>query len=178
VTFQNDDTNPLVIDASQPKPTFYPLVSQGNTCGTPLDATNTSGDDPSATGFNNAVPSCATRAGDSKHGDNPSQLYQGIQSDGTIGAPTVGTDYEFSLLGGEDRLSSTAMETFTQNNGFRNCFTCHNTQPINLNGTPATQTDIVNGTVLLARPALINVSHLFSEFILRDQEEIAAAAGK
>jgi hypothetical protein len=184
VTFQNDDTNPLVIDASQPKPTYYPMVSQGITCGTPLDSTNTSGDDPNASGSNNAVPTCLTRKDDLANGDNPSKLYQGYQVDPktgklttTIGAPTVGTDYEFSILGGEDRLSSTSMETFTQNNGFRNCFTCHNTQPVNYNGTPATQTDVVNGTVLLAKPAMINVSHLFSEFILRDQEAIAAAAG-
>jgi hypothetical protein len=176
VSFQNDDTNPLVIDASQMSPTFYPNVSQGTTCGTPLDASNMSGDNPSATGSTNTVPACSTREDD--HKDKPANLYAGIQENGSIGPPAVGTDYEFSLLGGEDRLSSTAMETYTQNNGFRNCFTCHNTQPINLNGTPATQTDVANGTVLLARPAMINVSHLFSEFILRDQEEVAATSGK
>jgi hypothetical protein len=88
----------------------------------------------------------------------------------------VGTDYEFSLLGGEDRLSSTSMETFTQNNGFRNCFTCHNTKPVNVNGVPAQGSDGPND-VLLAKPALINVSHLFSEFLLQDRERTAAAPG-
>ncbi len=84
----------------------------------------------------------------------------------------MGTDYEFSLLGGEDRLSSTSMETFTQNNNFRNCFTCHNTKPVNVNGVPAQPTDGAND-VLLAKPAMINVSHLFSEFLLQDREETA-----
>jgi hypothetical protein len=184
-TFQNDETNPLVIGAAQTPPVVYPDVSQGSTCGTPLDSTNTSGNDrPQASGSNNSVPGCATRQEDLAQHQDPLKLYEGFQVDAhgnltnTQGAPTVGTDYEFSILGGEDRLSSTAMETFTQNNGFRNCFTCHNTKPINLNGTPATQTDVANGTVLISKPAMLNVSHLFSEFILRDQEEVAAAMGK
>jgi hypothetical protein len=191
VSFQNDNTNPMVIGASQTPPNLYPLVSQGSTCGTPLDSTDTSGDQPNASGSNNAVPGCFTRVGDLAKGDNPSDLYatSWAQGEGDAGCdaagapsclavnPSEGTDYEFSLLAGEDRLSSTSMETFTQNNGFRNCFTCHNTEPINLNGTPATQTDVMNGTVLLAKPAMINVSHLFSEFILRDNEEVTAAGG-
>lgn len=174
VTFQNDSTNPMIIGVcgsqtagsttcQPPNPiNLYPNVSQGITCGTPLDSTDTSGDSPNANGLNNAVPGCPTRADDIMNGDNPLQLYNTAQVD---------TDYEFSLTAGEDRLSSTAMETFTQNNGFRNCFTCHNTQPINTNGTPLQPGD----TPLLTRPAMINVSHLFSEFILRDNEEIANA---
>ncbi len=176
VTFQNDDTNPLVIGASQDPVVLYPDVSQGTTCGTPLDATNPSGNDPNATGATNTTPSCGTRADALHAGDNPSDLYKGKQKDGTFGVPTVGTDYEFSILGGEDRLSSTAMETFTQNNGFRNCFTCHNTKPVNVNGVPAQGSDGPND-VLLSKPALINVSHLFSEFLLQDRERTAAAPG-
>jgi hypothetical protein len=88
--------------------------------------------------------------------------------------PTVGTDYEFSILGGEDRLSSTSMESFTQNNGFRNCFTCHNTKPVDANGVPVQG---ASDDVLLTKPAMINVSHLFSEFLLQDRERTAAATG-
>ena len=105
-----------------------------------------------------------------QQGDKPSDLYKGKKSDGTFGVATVGTDYEFSLLGGEDRLSSTSMETFTQNNGFRNCFTCHNTKPVGINGIPATASDAPSD-VLLNKPALINVSHLFSEFLLQNREQ-------
>ncbi len=50
MTFQNDETNPLVIDATLPRPTFYPSVSQGITCGTPLDSSNLSGNAPTASG--------------------------------------------------------------------------------------------------------------------------------
>jgi hypothetical protein len=181
VTFQNDETNPMVIDSTLPHPTFYPSVSQGITCGTPLDSSNVSGNDPGATGASNAVPTCTTRADDMAAGDNPLNLYQGVTIDSKTGAKTFGqlmkgTDYEFSLLGGEDRLSSTAMETFTQNNNFRNCFTCHNTKPVNVNGVPAQPTDGAND-VLLSKPAMINVSHLFSEFLLQDREETAPATG-
>jgi hypothetical protein len=175
-TFQNDDTNPLVIGATKDPVVLYPDVSQGVTCGTPLDSKVTSGNDPNATGANNTTPSCGTRADALHVGDNPSNLYKGKQKDGTFGVPLVGTDYEFSILGGEDRLSSTAMETFTQNNGFRNCFTCHNTKPVNVNGVPAQRSDDPND-VLLSKPALINVSHLFSEFLLQDRERTAAAPG-
>jgi hypothetical protein len=157
-TFQNDATNPLVIGALQKPPNLYLGVSQGNFCGTPLDSTNTSGDSPQATGANNSVPGCSTRADALANGDDPMQLFA---------TEKAGTDSEFSLLGGEDRLSSTAMETFTQNGAFNNCFTCHNTRPVNSNGVPAQEGD----TPLLAKPALINVSHMFSEFVLREQEE-------
>jgi hypothetical protein len=80
-----------------------------------------------------------------------------------------GTDSPFSLLGGEDRLSSTAMETFTQApDAFPNCFSCHNTQPITTNGTP--QSRDPTSTLTITKPALINVSHIFSEFVLRESE--------
>jgi hypothetical protein len=78
-----------------------------------------------------------------------------------------GTDSPFSLLGGEDRLSSTSMETFTQSaDAFPNCFSCHNTQPVTANGTPPARDP---GTPLvLSKPALINVSHMFSEFLSQE----------
>ncbi len=50
---------------------------------------------------------------------------------------TNGSDAASSILAGEDRLSSTAMESFTQGpDSFNNCFTCHNTQAITGNGIP------------------------------------------
>jgi hypothetical protein len=57
------------------------------------------------------------------------------------------------VLAGEDRLSSTAMESFTQlendpnGNSFPNCFSCHDTQAVA--GLNASR---------------LNVSHLFSKF--------------
>jgi len=179
---------------------LYPNVSQGTFCGTPLDSTNTSGDSPDANGTNNTVPGCSTRADDLAWGDNPVELYatQFFQGGGpndspggaacnpTCGDPTnpggvppifaLGTDYEFSLLGGEDRLSSTVMETFTQNNTFHNCFACHNTEPVSTNGVPYDPNNPGGQQPLLTRPANMNVSHLFSEFILRDATEVCSAA--
>ena len=108
--------------------------------------------------MNNTVPGCSTRADDLARGDNPSVDFA---------THKVGTDSEFSILGGEDRLSSTAMESFTQNGTFHNCFACHNTEPISTNGTPYVPNTGL--TPLLTKPALINVSHLFSEFVLREQ---------
>ncbi|HXX70207.1 MAG TPA: hypothetical protein VEK07_23710 [Polyangiaceae bacterium] len=192
VSLQNDDgTNPLVVGACgtgstciPPNPQdLYPNVSQGTFCGTPLDSTNTSGDSPLATGANNTVPGCSTRVDDLAWGDDPVVLYNNTFTSGSgkgdpNGVPPLfaaGTDYEFSLLGGEDRLSSTAMETFTQNGTFHNCFACHNTQPISTNGVPISPAD-PNGKPLLTTPALINVSHLFSEFVLRDAEEVCSAS--
>ena len=41
----------------------------------------------------------------------------------------VGPDNPASITGGEDTMSSTAMESFTQNSdAFPNCFTCHDTR--------------------------------------------------
>jgi hypothetical protein len=68
------------------------------------------------------------------------------------------------------------METFTQNNTFHNCFACHNTQPISTNGTPYDPNNPGGLQQLLLKPANINVSHLFSEFILRDSEEVCGAS--
>ena len=80
-----------------------------------------------------------------------------------------GSDSEFSILAGEDRMSSTAMESFTQAPAdFNNCFTCHNTLPITANGVP---TDRDSGSVIeLLKPGLLNVSHILSQFLLEEHE--------
>jgi hypothetical protein len=166
---QNDKNSPLVVAAQQKDP--MASISEGTFCGTPLDGTDTSGDAPTASGANNSVPGCQTRADLLKTGLDPLKAFQ--DHDPAFG----GTDSPFSILGGEDRLSSTSMESFTQNGQFNNCFTCHNTQPITSNGTPASLAAGVEQSIKFA--AKINVSHLFSEFILREQDELAtAAAGK
>jgi hypothetical protein len=163
MSLQNDDTSPLVVGSKQNPPNLYPEISQGNFCGTPLDSQNISGDSPNAKGHN-TVPNCTTREDDFKNHLLPSPLFASHDPD------NGGTDSAFSLLGGEDRLSSTSMETFTQNGNFNNCFQCHNTQPVSTNGTPFTGA----GTALIPHAAMINVSHLFSEFVLEEQEEAAA----
>jgi hypothetical protein len=79
---------------------------------------------------------------------------------------TNGSDSPYSILAGEDRMSSTAMESFTQAPGnFNNCFTCHNTEAINANGVPTKRQP---GSVNLLNPGLLNVSHVISNFILED----------
>jgi hypothetical protein len=80
-----------------------------------------------------------------------------------------GSDSPYSILAGEDRMSSTAMESFTQAPGaFNNCFTCHNTQSITANGVP------LNGNrsgIILLEPGLLNVSHILSQFVLEECAE-------
>jgi len=79
---------------------------------------------------------------------------------------TDGSDSPYSILAGEDRMSSVAMESFTQPAGnFNNCFTCHNTQAINTNGVPLVRQP---GSVKLLDPGLLNVSHVVSQFVLED----------
>jgi hypothetical protein len=79
-----------------------------------------------------------------------------------------GDDSVYSLLAGEDRLSNTAMESFTQAaNSFPNCFSCHNTQAVTARGVSANRD--ANSPVLLG-PKLINISHVFSQFV---REELA-----
>jgi hypothetical protein len=79
-----------------------------------------------------------------------------------------GTDSEFSILAGEDRLSSTAMESFTQSPAaFPNCFSCHSTQAITARGIPLDQDR--NG-VLVLEPKLLNVSHVLSQFVIEERE--------
>jgi hypothetical protein len=65
-----------------------------------------------------------------------------------------GQSSDEGMVAGEDRLSSTAMESFTQTD-FPNCFSCHNTQRV---------TDDPASTVLL-NPKLLNVSHVMSKFL-------------
>jgi hypothetical protein len=77
-----------------------------------------------------------------------------------------GADSKYSILAGEDRMSSTAMESFTQPPGsFQNCFSCHNTRAINSNGVAV---DDQKEGVKLLEPGLLNVSHVISQFILED----------
>jgi hypothetical protein len=79
-----------------------------------------------------------------------------------------GSDSEFSILAGEDRMSSTAMESFTQGPAsFNNCFTCHNTQAVTAKGVPF-DIDKGTGAIQLLQPGLLNVSHLMSEIVLED----------
>ena len=77
-----------------------------------------------------------------------------------------GADSPYSILAGEDRLSSTSMESFTQPPGsFPNCLSCHNTQAINSNGVPCAR----DGTgIKLLEPGLLNVSHILSQFLLEE----------
>lgn len=75
-----------------------------------------------------------------------------------------GSDSDLSILAGEDRLSSTAMESFTQAPAaFPNCFSCHNTQAVTEKGIPV---DRDRQGLMLMGPKQINVSHVFSQFLL------------
>jgi hypothetical protein len=79
-----------------------------------------------------------------------------------------GSDSDFSILAGEDRLSSTAMESFTQApDSFTNCFSCHNTQAVTAKGVPFKRDE---GGVKLLDPKLINVSHVLTQFLLEESE--------
>jgi hypothetical protein len=81
-----------------------------------------------------------------------------------------GAKSPFSILGGEDRLSSTAIESFTQGPAsFPNCFTCHNTHATTVKGVPYDRD--FQGTKLL-EPKLINVSHVFSQFALAEEHAL------
>jgi hypothetical protein len=81
---------------------------------------------------------------------------------------TNGGDSEFSILAGEDRLSSTAMESYTQGPGaFPNCFTCHNTQAVSARGIPYGK-DMTSPKLLDAK--LLNVSHILSQFVLEETQ--------
>jgi hypothetical protein len=68
-----------------------------------------------------------------------------------------------SITGGEDRLSSTAIESFTQDaNSFPNCLDCHNTQAATENGVPLPRN--LTGKVML-EPKAFGVSHVFNEVV-------------
>jgi hypothetical protein len=114
---------------------------------------------------------------------NPSQRPDGkhIAQDGSLADPiskqelitaiqTDGSDSEFSILAGEDRMSSTAMESFSQaTDSFPNCFNCHNTQAITAKGIPSDR-DSPTSQVKLLAPGLLNVSHVLSQFLLEEYE--------
>jgi hypothetical protein len=79
-----------------------------------------------------------------------------------------GSDSILSILAGEDRLSSTAMESFTQApDAFPNCFSCHNTQAVTAKGVPVDKDRL---GVKLLDPKLINVSHVLTEFLLHENQ--------
>jgi hypothetical protein len=73
--------------------------------------------------------------------------------------PTESSDTDGAMLAGEDALSSTAMESFTQDQ-FVNCFACHNTRVIKSDR---------QGHPVLMTEKLINVSHILSKFLLDTQ---------
>jgi len=61
-----------------------------------------------------------------------------------------------AMVAGEDRLSSTAMESFTQaDDGRPNCFSCHNTKRVS---------DDTSGATIIPGKRL-NVSHVISKFL-------------
>ena len=68
-----------------------------------------------------------------------------------------------SITGGEDRLSSTAMESFTQGaDAFPNCFSCHDTREATARGVPL-ERDMT--AMPLMPPKKLGVSHVFNEVI-------------
>jgi hypothetical protein len=74
-----------------------------------------------------------------------------------------GSDSAKSITGGEERMSSTAMESFTQGEtSFPNCFHCHDTRATAGNGVP--QARNLTAPVVM-QPGLINVSHIFNEVV-------------
>jgi hypothetical protein len=80
-----------------------------------------------------------------------------------------GSDSELSILAGEDRLSSVAMESFTQSPAaFPNCFSCHNTQAVTEKGIPLERD---RQGALLLEPKQIGVSHVFSQFLLDEAND-------
>jgi hypothetical protein len=80
-----------------------------------------------------------------------------------VNPANVGPDNPASITGGEDTMSSTAMESFTQNSdSFPNCFTCHDTRTATATGVPSVRD--MSAPVTL-QPKLINVSHVFNEVV-------------
>jgi hypothetical protein len=84
-----------------------------------------------------------------------------------------GSDSVFSILAGEDRMSSAAMESFTQDTGaFPNCFSCHNTQDVVAKGVPYAHD---TSQKIILKKSLLNVSHIFSQFVLDECPDSAPA---
>jgi len=87
-----------------------------------------------------------------------------------------GSDSVFSMLAGEDRMSSTAMESFTQDTGaFPNCFSCHNTQDVVAKGVPYAHD---TSQKIILKKSLLNVSHILSQFVLDECPDSAPAVSK
>ena len=68
--------------------------------------------------------------------------------------PGQDTEDRSRILAGEDALSSTAMESFTQRDS-TNCFSCHDTRAVRSDE---------DGSVIL-KPTRLNVSHVISRFL-------------
>jgi hypothetical protein len=110
--------------------------------------------------------------------NDSSNPFVGIGTDGGIsGAGSVplntliadiqlnGTDSQWSILGGQDRLTGVATESFVQPPGsFNNCLTCHNTQSTTINGIPSDR-DSSPVPIKLLDAKRIGVSHVFSAFL-------------
>jgi len=74
-----------------------------------------------------------------------------------------GADSLLAIQAGEDRLSSIAMESFTQpTDSFPNCFSCHDTRQTTARGVPSARDQ---AAPVLLQPKLINVSHVFNEVV-------------
>lgn len=73
------------------------------------------------------------------------------------------TDDDTSIVAGEGRLGSTAMESFTEmeldKNGAPSCFSCHDTRGINRASLPPQLPEN------LLPPAQLNVSHVLSKYL-------------
>ena len=77
-----------------------------------------------------------------------------------------GTDSPYSILAGQDRLSNPAIESFTQGPGlFANCLGCHNTGAVAPSGVPAANSKF---EPVLLPPKLINVSRVFSQYLVEE----------
>jgi hypothetical protein len=138
-SLQNDETSPLLQDPTSPR---YRAASEGDwqhgERQAILEGNEFSKDELDAVGGNVGLAAYTRDGGDSA----------------------------FSITAGEDRMSSTAMESFTQQPGsFQNCFACHNTQAINSNGVTCDKDP--NGIKLLD-PKKVNVSHVLSQFLLEE----------
>ena len=100
---------------------------------------------------------------DDSSGTNPAK--QRFEADSDFSNdPGATTDDPNSPVAGEDRLSSTAMESFTQSETgisiFPNCFSCHDTHAVKSDKRPG---GLASEQLMPA--ARLNVSHVFSKFV-------------
>ena len=93
-------------------------------------------------------------------GDPSKKLKPNMQiSNRQSSGPDLDPDNPKAIVAGEDRLSSTAMESFSQFDNpsdplsFPNCFSCHDTQHIH------------DGNAKI-KPSMINVSHVLSRYLV------------